>query len=165
MFSKKEDLVTLAKESKKLPNFIWATILAFLFMTGGQIIGGVCIIPLYIILSFSHSLSSNLKILELFIQLSSFVFISILVFVRVKYIEKRSISTLGFSKDSWLKKYIKGFVIGLVMMVIVVFMLCLFGCVSVEKNPSQPIGISAIGGVMLILVGWIIQGGTEEIVT
>ncbi|WP_434794757.1 hypothetical protein TPDSL_19470 [Terrisporobacter petrolearius] len=165
MYSKKEDLVTLAKQSKKLPNFIWATILAFLFMTGGQIIGGICIIPLYIILSFFHSISSNLKILELFIQLSSFVFISILVFVRVKYIEKRSISTLGFSKDSWLKKYIKGFIIGLVMMVIVVLILCLFGCVSVEKNPSQPIGISAIGGVMLILVGWIIQGGTEEIVT
>lgn len=165
MYSKKEDLVTLAKQSKKLPNFIWATILAFLFMTGGQIIGGICIIPLYIILSFFHSISSNLKILELFIQLSSFVFISILVFVRVKYIEKRSISTLGFSKDSWLKKYIKGFVIGLVMMIIVVLMLCLFGCVSVEKNPSQPIGISAIGGVIIILIGWIIQGGTEEIVT
>ncbi|MDZ4910569.1 CPBP family intramembrane metalloprotease, partial [Clostridium perfringens] len=130
-----------------------------------QIIGGICIVPLYIILSFSESLSSNLKILELFIALSSFVFISLLVFVRVKYIEKRSISTLGFSKDSWLKKYIKGFIIGLVMMAIVVLILYLLGCVSVEKNPRQPVGMSAIGGVMFILIGWIIQGGTEEIVT
>lgn len=165
MYSRKEDLVTMARGSKKLPNCVWAVILALIFMTGGQLIGGICIAPLYMMLYMFHSLSSNISMLELFIQLSSFIFISLLVFVRVKYIEKRSISTLGFAKDNWLKKYIKGFIIGFIMMSIVVLILYLFGCISVEKNPSQPIGISAIGGVMFILIGWIIQGATEEIVT
>ena len=71
-------------------------------MFGGQIIGGICIIPIYLTLYMSRGMSSNLSLLELFINLSSFLFIALLVFVRVKYIEKRKISTLGFSKDSWL---------------------------------------------------------------
>ena len=54
MYSKKEDLVTMAKSSKKLPNFIWATILLLIFMFGGQIIGGICIIPIYMVLYMSR---------------------------------------------------------------------------------------------------------------
>ena len=165
MYSKKEDLVTMAKSSKKLPNFIWATILLLIFMFGGQIIGGICIIPIYLTVYMSRGMSSNLSLLELFINLSSFLFIALLVFVRVKYIEKRKISTLGFSKDSWLKKYTKGFLIGFAMMATVVLILFVFGCVSVDKNPSQPVGIAALGGVMIILIGWMIQSATEEILT
>lgn len=165
MYSKREDLVTMAKRSKKLPNFIWATVLAFIFMFAGQIIGGIFIVPIYIALYMSRSMSSNLGLLELFINLSSFLFISLLVFIRVKYIEKRSISTIGLDKESWLKKYIKGFIIGFIMMVIIVLILFAFGCISVEKNHSQPVGMRALGGVIFILIGWIIQSGTEEIVT
>ena len=32
MISRKEDLVTLASDSKKLPNFIWGTILVLIFI-------------------------------------------------------------------------------------------------------------------------------------
>lgn len=50
-------------------------------------------------------------------------------------------------------------------MVIIVLILFAFGCISVEKNPNRPIGMRALGGVIFILIGWIIQSGTEEIVT
>lgn len=165
MYSRNEDLVTLATGSRKLPNFIWATLLVLIFMTGGQIIGGICIVPIYLIMYMTRGVSSDLGLFELFINLSSFLFISVLVFVRVKYIEKRKISTIGFTKDSWLKKYGKGFLIGFAMMAIVVLILFALGCVSVNKSPSQPTGYAALGGVMIILIGWIIQGATEEIVT
>lgn len=165
MSSKKENLVTMARKSKKLPNFIWATVLTFIFMIGGQILGGICMAPLYIIFYMSKGASHNLSLFELFINLSSFLLISLLVFVRVKYIEKRKICTMGFSKEDFFKKYINGFFIGFLMMSIVVLILFLFGCISIEENPTQPVGISALGGVMFILIGWIIQGATEEIVT
>ena len=165
MFSKKEDLITMARESKKLPNFIWATVLTILFMIVGQFLGGICLSPLYIIFYMSGDTSYNLSLLELFINLSSFLFISLVVFVRVKYIEKRKISTIGFGRKNFLKKYIKGFFIGFIMMSIVVLILYLFGCISIEENPTQPVGISALGGVMFILIGWIIQSATEEILT
>ena len=109
MYSRNEDLVTLAKGSRKLPNFIWATLLVLIFMTGGQIIGGICIVPIYLIMYMTRGVSSDLGLFELFINLSSFLFISVLVFVRVKYIEKRKISTIGFTKDSWLKNMVQAF--------------------------------------------------------
>ena len=51
------------------------------------------------------------------------------------------------------------------MMSIIVLILLLFGYITVEKNPIQPVGVSAISSVLVILFGWIIQGATEEIVT
>ena len=56
MYSRNEDLVTLAKGSRKLPNFIWATLLVLIFMTGGQIIGGICIVPIYLIMYMTRRL-------------------------------------------------------------------------------------------------------------
>ncbi len=165
MFIEKESLVDEAKKSKKLPNFIWAIILALIFMNGGSVIGAIGIIPFYLILNSFSIFQSNANLLLLLITLLSFAFISLLVFIRVKFIEKRNFSSIGFSKNNWFKKYFLGFVIGLGMMCVVVFILFIFGFVNVESSPSQPIGISALSGVLIILVGWIIQGGTEEIVT
>lgn len=165
MISRKEDLISMAKSSKKLPNFIWATILVLIFMYGGQIIGGICILPIYIMINKYSNYISNYQLIELFIYLFSFIFISLLVFIRVKFIEKRKISTLGFGREKWIKKYIKGFFTGILMMSAVVLLLFIFGCIEVEKNSNQPVGISALGGVVFILLAWIIQGATEEIVT
>lgn len=165
MFIEKESLVNEAKKSKKLPNFIWAIILALLFMNVGSLIGAIGITPLYLTLNNFSVFRANTDLLLLLITLVSFAFISLLVFIRVKFIEKRSFSSIGFNKNNWFKKYFLGFVIGLGMMCVVVFILFIFGFVSVESNPTQPIGISALSGVLIILVGWIIQGGTEEIVT
>lgn len=163
--SNQEDLVMMTKSSKKLPNFIWATILIILFSFIGQFIGGVCLVPVYMILNKFNYFSINKDLLILFLDLFSFIFISLVVFIRVKFIEKRSFSTLGFSKENWIKKYTKGLLIGIAMMSIVVLILFLLGCISIEANPSQPVGVSALGGVLFILIGWIIQGATEEIVT
>lgn len=165
MLIEKENLVNEAKKSKKLPNFIWAIVLAIIFMNGGSIIGAIGVIPLYQILSNFSIFQTNVNLLFLLITLISFAFISLLVFIRVKFIEKRNFSSIGFSKTNWFKKYSFGFFIGLVMMCVVVLILFIFGFVSVESSPNQPIGISALGGVLIILIGWIIQGGTEEIVT
>nr|WP_317333694.1 type II CAAX endopeptidase family protein [uncultured Romboutsia sp.] len=150
---------------KKYPNFIWAIILSLIFMYGGSLIGGILTIPLYFILLKLPLFYRNQDLLLLLINLLTFVAISLLVFFRVKVIEKRSLSSIGFNKNNWLKKYSLGFLIGLVMMSIIVLILLLFGYITVEKNPIQPVGVSAISSVLVILFGWIIQGATEEIVT
>lgn len=80
-------------------------------------------------------------------------------------IEKRNISSIGFAKQNWLKKYLIVFLIGLVLMSLVVLILYLFGFVSVENSPVQPVGKLELLNISIILIGWIIQGGTEEILT
>ena len=165
MLSKKNSIINSSKNEKKSPNFIWAIILSLIFMYGGSLIGSLATVPLYLALSNVPLFFNNQDLLSLLITLFSFAFISLLVFFRVKVIEKRSLSSIGFNKNNWLKKYSLGFLIGLVMMSIIVLILLSFGYITVEKNPIQLVGISAISSILVILFGWIIQGATEEIVT
>lgn len=150
---------------KKYPNFIWAIILSLIFLYGGSIIGEILTIPLYIVFLKIPLFFYNQNLLLLFLNLLTFATISSLVFFRVKVIERRSLSSIGLNKNNWLKKYLLGFFIGLVMMSIIVLILLSFGYITIEKNPIQPVGVSAISSVLVILFGWIIQGATEEIVT
>ena len=165
MHSKKIPIINSSKNKKKLPNFIWAIILSLIFMYGGSLMGSLATVPLFLALKNIPLFFNNKDLLSLLITLFSFAFISLLVFFRVKVIEKRSFSSIGFNKNNWLKKYSLGFLIGLAMMSIIVLILFPFGYITVEKNPIQPVGISAIASVLVILLGWIIQGATEEIVT
>ena len=165
MHSKKIPIINSSKNKKKLPNFIWAIILSLIFMYSGSLMGSLATVPLFLALRNIPLFFNNKDLLSLLITLFSFAFISLLVFFRVKVIEKRSFSSIGFNKNNWLKKYSLGFLIGLAMMSIIVLILFPFGYITVEKNPIQPVGISAIASVLVILFGWIIQGATEEIVT
>ena len=165
MLSRKNSIINSYKNEKKSPNFIWAIILSLIFMYGGSLIGSLATVPLYLALSNVPLFFNNQDLLSLLITLFSFAFISLLVFFRVKVIEKRSLSSIGFNKNNWLKKYSLGFLIGLVMMSIIVLILLSFGYITVEKNPIQLVGISAISSILVILFGWIIQGATEEILT
>ena len=165
MHSKKIPIINSSKNKKKLPNFIWAIILSLIFMYGGSLMGSLATVPLFLALRNIPLFFNNKDLLSLLITLFSFAFISLLVFFRVKVIEKRSFSSIGFNKNNWLKKYSLGFLIGLAMMSIIVLILFPFGYITIEKNPIQPVGVSAIASVLVILFGWIIQGATEEIVT
>lgn len=165
MLSRKNSIINSYKNEKKSPNFIWAIILSLIFMYGGSLIGSLATVPLYLALLNVPLFFNNQNLLSLLITLFSFAFISLLIFFRVKVIEKRSLSSIGFNKNNWLKKYSLGFLIGLVMMSIIVLILLLFGYITVEKNPIQLVGISAISSILVILFGWIIQGATEEILT
>ena len=165
MHSKKIPIINSSKNKKKLPNFIWAIILSLIFMYGGSLMGSLATVPLFLALRNIPLFFNNKDLLSLLITLFSFAFISLLVFFRVTVIEKRSFSSIGFNKNNWLKKYSLGFLIGLAMMSIIVLILFPFGYITIEKNPIQPVGVSAIASVLVILFGWIIQGATEEIVT
>ena len=165
MHSKKIPIINISKNKRKLPNFIWAIILSLIFMYGGSLMGSLATVPLFLALRNIPLFFNNKDLLSLLITLFSFAFISLLVFFRVKVIEKRSFSSIGFNKNNWLKKYSLGFLLGLAMMSIIVLILFPFGYITVEKNPIQPVGVSAIASVLVILFGWIIQGATEEIVT
>ena len=165
MHSKKIPIINSSKNKKKLPNFIWAIILSLIFMYGGSLMGSLATVPLFLALRNIPLFFNNKDLLSLLITLFSFAFISLLLFFRVKVIEKRSFSSIGFNKNNWLKKYSLGFLIGLAMMSIIVLILLPFGYITIEKNPIQPVGVSAIASILVILFGWIIQGATEEIVT
>ncbi|MCY6483045.1 type II CAAX endopeptidase family protein [Clostridium aestuarii] len=159
MFSNERGLFKEAKKAKFLPNIIVAYILAIAFLIGGEILG--------IVTSkvFKVSLYGSNSIRMMFDLIFSFGFVALVIFTWVKFIEKRNISSVGFSKINFIKKYFMGFISGVVMFSSVVMILGITGHIVIDKTPTAPVGMAALSSVLIILPGWIIQSGTEEILS
>lgn len=89
-----------------------------------------------------------------------------LIFMLSAKIYTGKVKSLGFYKGNILKKYFKGFAIGLLMMAASVLICWMTGSMKmVSEVRGQVIGIGALSTVLLVAVGWIVQGATEEIIT
>jgi membrane protease YdiL (CAAX protease family) len=87
----------------------------------------------------------------------------IILWAWLKFVEKRPFWTLGYELKNVLSQYGRGFLIGTLMFASAVGLLALFGSVSFEQGDPAQQGFPAVGGVFLVLLGWIIQGGGEEV--
>ncbi|GAA0124464.1 CPBP family intramembrane metalloprotease [Clostridium senegalense] len=164
LINNNESLFLKAKKSKKLGNIIWTPILAEIMIEFGGFFGWIAAIILFKFFTTLGLNTNDNKLLILFLDLSGFLFISLVVFFRVKFIEKRDISDLGLNKENSIRNYLKGFLLGSVMMCTIAFILYILGYATLETNSIQNVGISAITSILIILPGWIIQSASEEIV-
>lgn len=95
--------------------------------------------------------------------ITAFGLIYVFLWAWLRFFEKRPYWTLGLEAKNILLQYGRGFLIGAVMFATAVGILSLFGSVTFEQgNPSQQ-GFAALGGVILVLIGWVVQGGAEEV--
>lgn len=153
------------KRNKKSPNIITALGLACVFLVLGQILGIIVNIYLIYSIKIQNLLHMDQDLIYLFCSLASCIFVIILVILRVKFIEKRNLSELKLRKENIIYNYVKGFLIGLLLMSIVVCILGISGSLIMEKYPVQKIGSGALFNVAIISIGWMIQGASEEILT
>ncbi len=86
--------------------------------------------------------------------------IFILIWAWLWLFERRPLWTIGLERKDWLVKYLRGAVLGILMIVAAVGLSVVFGFVALEGSGIE-LGV-AIGGSMLLLVGWIVQGAAEE---
>lgn len=157
MIRKELKLFEEARGSKVLLNGIFSTILLFLMINIGQLMG---LIALGIVGNFSFGMKFGMESLELILL---FLFPLLLCFLWVKAVEKRKISSLGLSKDRFFNKFIKGFLIGIIMFSSVTLLMYIFGVVTLSKGIRG--GIKSIPSILIILQGWIVQSSTEEIIS
>ncbi len=159
MFLNENDLFREAKKAKVLPNIILCILWVILFLIGGQVIGSI-------LGYFTRKIiSNNPAVLLLNDLVFGFIFISLLVFARVKFREKRNISSMGLRREGFIKKYFIGFGIGVLMFSIVTLMLSISGHIAVNQSPASASGILALSGILIVLPGWMIQSATEEILS
>ncbi len=105
-------------------------------------------------------------LLEGLLLASSFGGMILLVWLWVRFYEKRPFSTLGFERKHALRQYVRGLIIGLLSFSGVVGLMALFGYISIEASDPAHTGLAALGGVLLIFFpGWLIQGAAEEVLT
>jgi len=86
--------------------------------------------------------------------------IFILIWFWLWLFERRPLWTIGMERRGWLSKYVRGAILGIVMIAAAVGLSMAFGFVALEGS-----GIAievALGGSMLLLVGWVVQGAAEE---
>ena len=93
----------------------------------------------------------------------AFILIYMILWAWLKFFEKRRFVTLGYPLDNALKQYARGFVLGGVMFAGAIGILAAMGTVAIEQGDPTQQGVAALGGVALVLIGWIVQGGGEEV--
>ena len=161
----KSRMLDNVKLSRYIPPIWLAVLISIGFIHVGEIFAGIII---GIVLAMVNPTADQAIVMEvfghygIFFQLGSFFFMSLLVFLWVKFIEKRPFSSLGFFKKGWLKELGRGFLIGAAQFSLVVALLLLTGTGSLEWSQ---LSLEPVLFILALLPFWILQGGTEELVT
>lgn len=87
------------------------------------------------------------------------------VWLWLRLFEGRSFHTLGFENQSALSKILRGALIGLLLMAAIAGALVALGYAAFEQEDPRMQGVAALDGVLLVAVGWAVQGSAEEIVS
>ncbi len=85
-----------------------------------------------------------------------------IVMLFCKVLQKRKMRTLGFKEPGMWKEYGIGLLVGFAMMTVIVLIGVLTGAMTLEFNPQALTG-SGIGLLVLLFVGFVLQGASEEI--
>lgn len=97
--------------------------------------------------------------------IASFGGIFLFLWLWTKFFEKRRFASLGLEKANALFRYLRGLGIGVAMFSGAVGLLAVFGFVRIETGQPAMQGLPALGGVLIVLIGWLVQGAGEELLT
>ncbi|MDO1559704.1 type II CAAX endopeptidase family protein [Brevundimonas sp. 2R-24] len=98
--------------------------------------------------------------------LFGFVFIALVTLAWVRFFERRGLREIGFNGQG-LKRFLRGYGVGLLFLVVIVGVIWGVGGYGVE-GPGAFGGadlMTALVPILILLLGFIVQGSTEEIVT
>ncbi len=166
-----------ARAIPRTPRSIGVQILCFLlvFLTA-QVLEAICLMPVILpdyisqleaagisfynvsaVMKFAmdgYVMSEAAMILMLFLTLVA----TALVLVYCKLIERRSLASMGLSRQGF-RQYGKGFLLGAGMMMMLIFVGVLLGTLQMQRNSNLHAGMLA-----LTCCGWLLQGFSEEVV-
>ncbi|NYS32987.1 CPBP family intramembrane metalloprotease [Streptococcus danieliae] len=164
----KRILENTTKRYEKLPAWlmiILACLMVELFFIGGTVIGGLilAVLSMPFLISNLENLDAIIETFtHLYVQLGIFAFITLTLFAWVRWYEKRPISSLGFFKTNYLLEILKGWGVGMLTFSCSLGLSYLFGGVVLNR-------IDFSGNTLLFVLStipfWLIQGGTEELLT
>ncbi len=164
-------LITLTEEAQRVPNlFVLLIITVILFM----VVPTIFYLGLYVLFTNREVIDKifigkanftsyiNAAIFNNSRLILSFGILVFVLWIWIKCYEGRSLKSFGFKGDRAIFKYFRGLGVGVVMLAIIILLMIMLGVVEL-----QAIGISnfnLISGSFLILLGWGVQGASEEII-
>jgi len=162
LFNPENDFFKLTQNSKRLTHISLSSfVMPIIFL----IIAGILTQFVFAPILIGNIREAASWIREIFMLLVLFGLVIILIFLWIRFFEGRLIYTLGFTKKKALSNYLNGFFFGIFLNSIVVGIMAIFGSIEVAQNSNNVIGLDAIGIVLLFLLGFLIQGASEEILS
>ncbi len=160
-------LFQLARMGKRKPYWFVAIPMAAVFLLVPNILVSLLIIVLRLA-PFLRSLTTNVNPLlaavgQIIILVASFVPVLLAIWAWVRFVERRPFWTLGIERAGAVSKYLRGVLAGFVMFAASIGTLAIFGTISTAIGDPRQEGLNALGGVLLVYLGWAIQGPTEEV--
>ncbi|PFD69218.1 CPBP family intramembrane metalloprotease domain-containing protein [Bacillus cereus] len=148
-------IIEVTKEGRRKVHPVFAVILAIVFLTLGELF---MLFMLFLPKAETIIMKAIYSNIEMILTFGGAIFF---VFLWIKFVEKRSFSSIGFWRDQWIRKYLSGALIGFIFISIPVMLLLLIGNVQLEMQRITP---TTILGIVGSLVAFLIQGATEEII-
>lgn len=184
-FSSETHLLQLARRgrprlSPALDRWLYPWLSLLYALIAPLIVGILVAVPLVFIFMFAGYSLDNLTAdlsgipagpanfsITLYLLLSFFP-IYFLIWAWLLLFERRHLWTLGFQWRGAAWKYLRGFLIGILLIVLSVVAAAVTGFEfnTLLTRTGDPAGmLLGLAGVAIILVGWIVQGAAEEVLT
>lgn len=163
LFSNKNQLLEFANIKGKRPHWAVALLMTLGFLILGQLLGFLINYPIApAIKAISNpTWKSTFSVFDQLILGN--IPVILMIFLWMYFYEKRPFSHLGFQKQNAVKLYFKGIVGGALMFCGVVGILALLNFVNWENGNPLLQGKTMMLPAFLLLIGFIVQGATEEI--
>ncbi|MGD8190632.1 CPBP family intramembrane glutamic endopeptidase [Brevibacillus ginsengisoli] len=151
-------IIQQTKVGRKKVNPIFAIILLIVFIVGGQAIGEGILVLL-------HSLknSENVFLQNVYFSSAEFVYFTAgvgILFLWIRYVEKRPIHTIGFTKKAAFQKYTKGLLYGLILFIVITGAMLALGYLKLDL---QKVDGTVLSSMFIWMIAFLIQGAGEEI--
>jgi membrane protease YdiL (CAAX protease family) len=171
--STKPSILLEAEKAKFKPHFLLQILLFVLVFYIAELPAGIISAAYIVNLAFSNSSLDSIDKMQdylnqiqthmpqglMLISLFCTAIATVLVIVYCRFIEKRSLHSMGLIKKNAFRDYIKGLLIGFILFSFSVLIALLSGTVEFNGlNSSIPFGI-----IFLFLLGFLIQGMNEEV--
>ena len=158
LLSSNNILFRLPKEGKRIPNIYLSSFVLLVILVAGSASAE---------LAQKVLLGEEIKETEpwgsSFFDIMPFILFVGLLHLWLRFYERRKFSTIGLISDAAVKKFLIGFLVGLVMISVSVGIIALTGNIVFDNNTLQPTEFNALSGVLFILLFWILQSSSEEI--
>ena len=182
MSQKQHLFFEFARTGKRLTAAWFAVPIGLISTVAGQIVGGIGIGILVVMAMFGNGgtddpeaaaaeveasldLASLSSVEQGLFLIGFFFFAAIAIFLWVRLFEKRSIASMGFhGLGSGLFKFARGGLFAFLSMAAMAFGMQAIG--YAEGSPAEvPTSWMLVWPLLILMLGWIVQGSTEEIVT
>lgn len=155
----KVEFLKLAKEGKKGHNIFIEFIIAFIILFLGGLATVFIQYPIVWILTPLLKNIYGTPEFSTIISLFSTLGMTLIVILYCKFIEKRSLASMGFVKENMVKEYLKGLLVGFILFTLAIG-------ISIVAGGTKIIGFSSdinYLSLFLLLIGFILQGMSEEV--